>query len=749
MNRRFGSEPVRARGRRLASGIAGLDGLIGGGLLEGSAAVLAGPASTGKTWFSLQFLRAGYLRGEAALYLCLGRDRNDRDPLHLPEPFAKMVADGAIALRRERLNRALAPWLGPVLDELPTGARVALELGADVRELSARELAWVADAERLLSERGVTSLITVRAANAEPQLIEQLGRLAPGASALFAVELRSSEWGLERQLLTASVKGVAVPSRFYPLELGAEGLSLSSDASAPPLREEAENAPLYIGAPPYLQGELKRLYVQRLRRHLASSGAPGLRALHGRPFFSQLFSELYAPRSDFGAVLVSEPGIVRHLADKGLLMELEDVFPEHNDLFIDKALRRSIFFGHLYAAPQHVSLRLLFYRKDLLKKHGLKPPRTWAELESQAQYVVRAERNPELSGLLFEYRPSVRFGLLLEHVWASGEDLYGERGSFVFNARRVSEVVARLRRLVDENKLSRLSMTPSEHWDVYQQFFAGKAVFLHHWSDGLRLIFERGSQARERFGWCVLPTTEGAPRGYALAAGVSYVVPKNTRQPELARLAVRRLMEPEFLGKNEVEFGWPFPAFTRLYDDSRVLAAHPYYAEGHDLLSQTRLLEEAPYIGGDPFEWSRIAAEAMGLAFKALRPDSLEPDEVAALLERGFSKLLPKPSYSGLVTRAVELVDRELSESLTGELLARRLGVSRPYLAAIFRRETGHTLHDYVTERRVTRAKELLQHSELGIGEIASRLGFKTIFHFSRVFKEQTGQSPRKFRNQR
>ncbi len=748
MNRRFGSE-ARARGKRLASGIAGLDGLVGGGLLEGSAAVLAGPASTGKTWFSLQFLRAGHLRGEAALYLCLGRERNDRDPLHLPEPFAKLIAEGAVSLRRERLNRALAPWLGPVVDELPTGARVALELGADVRELSARELAWVADAERLLTERGVTSLITVRAANAEPQLIEQLGRLAPGASALFAIELRSSEWGLERQLLTASVKGVAVPSRFYPLELGAEGLSLASDASAPPLREEPESAPLYIGAPPYLQGELKRLYVQRLRRHLTSSGAPGLRALHGRPFFSQLFSELYAPRSDFGAVLVSEPGIVRHLADKGLLMELEDVFPEHNDLFIDKALRRSIFFGHLYAAPQHVSMRLLFYRKDLLKKHGLKPPRTWAELESQAQYVVRAERNPELSGLLFEYRPSVRFGLLLEHVWASGEDLYGERGSFVFNARRVSEAVARLRRLVDESKLSRLSMTPSEHWDSYQQFFAGKAVFLHHWSDGLRLIFERGSQARERFGWCVLPTADGAQRGYALAAGVSYVVPKNTRQPELARLAVRRLMEPEFLGKNEVEFGWPFPAFTRLYDDSRVLAAHPYYAEGHDLLSQTRLLEEAPYIGGDPFEWSRIAAEAMGLAFKALRPDAFEPDEVAALLERGFSKLLPKPSYSGLVTRAVELVDRELAESLTGELLARRLGVSRPYLAAIFRRETGHTLHDYVTERRVTRAKELLQHSELGVGEIASRLGFKTIFHFSRVFKEQTGQSPRKFRNQR
>jgi AraC-like DNA-binding protein/ABC-type glycerol-3-phosphate transport system substrate-binding protein/KaiC/GvpD/RAD55 family RecA-like ATPase len=749
VDRRFGSEPARARDRRVTSGVTGLDGLLGGGFLEGSCAVLAGPASTGKTWFTFHFLRAASLRGEAALYVHLSREHNEREALHLPEPFAKAVSESAIALRRDRLNRALSPWLGALLDELPQGARVALELAADVRELSARELGWIADAERLLSERGVTSLITVRAANAEPELIEKLGRLAPGAGSLLAVELRSSEWGLERQLLVASVKGAAVPSRYYPLDLGPDGLGISGDSTAPASRDEPEAPPLYIGAPPYLQGELKRLYVQRLRRHLASSGAPGLRALHGRPFFSQLFSELYAPRSDFGAVLVSEPGIVRHLADKGLLMELEDVFPEHNDLFIDKALRRSIFFGHLYAAPQHVSMRLLFYRRDLLKKHGLEPPRTWAELESQAKYVVRAERNPELSGLLFEYRPAVRFGLLLEHVWASGEDLYGERGGFTFNSKRVSEALARLRRLVDENKLSRLCMTPSEHWDVYQQFFGGKAVFLHHWSDGLRLIFERGKEARERFGWCVLPTAEGSQRGYALAAGVSYVVPKNTRQPELARLAMRRLMEPEFLARNEIEFGWPFPAFARLYEEARVLEAHPYYAEGHELLSQTRLLEEAPYIEGDPFEWSRVAAEAMGLSFKALRPDALEPEAVAALMEKGFSRLLPKPTYSGLVTRAVELVDRELAESLTGEMVAGRLGVSRPYLAAIFRRETGHTLHDYVTDRRVTRAKELLQHSELGIGEIATRLGFKTIFHFSRLFKDKTGHSPRKFRNQR
>jgi AraC-like DNA-binding protein len=391
---------------------------------------------------------------------------------------------------------------------------------------------------------------------------------------------------------------------------------------------------------------------------------------------------------------------------------------------------------------------VLFYRADLLRKHGLSPPRTWDELESQASYVLRQERDPELSGLTFEYRPSVRLGMLLDHVWASGDDLYtGQVGGFRFNRERVVDALSRIRRLVDETGYSRLVLTPSEHWDAFQRFFAGKSLFLHHWSDGLRLIHERGKEARKRFGWCRLPTTTAGVSGHALAAGVSYVVPKNTRQPAAARNAVRRLTEPEYLARMEPQFGWPFPASALLYDDARVAEAHPFYSQAHELLAHSRLLEEAPYLAGDPFEWTRVAGEALARGLRALRRDALEPAQVAELLEQGLGNLLAKPAYIGLAARAAELIERELGASLNGSELARRLGVSRPHLAATFRRSTGQTLHGYVTERRVTRARELLRHSELNVGEVAARLGFKTIFHFSRVFKQETGLSPRQYRN--
>lgn len=729
-------------------GLPGLDELLEGALGSGASVALSGPAQSGKTWLAVQFLLAGAAQGQTLLYARVSARKELREQLPFAQQLGELAERGRFTQLSERLNRPLSSWLVPFVERHSREVRVAIELSCELSQLSPREVAWVGDAQRDLLERGVAALFSLRAPGAEPQVLARLGQVLGDASATFALELRSSEWGLERQLLVAGVRGAQVPSRFHVLELGEAGLRLAPDATPAQETSGEREAPLYIGAPPYLQGAQKRLYVQRLRRHLETADSPGVKSVHGKPFFSQLLGELYAPRTDFGAVLVSEPGVVRHLAEKGLLMALENVFPEHAALFIDKALKQATFFGHLFAVPQHVSVRVLFYRADLLRKHGLAPPRTWDELESHAKYVLRQERDPELSGLTFEYRPSVRLGMLLDHVWASGEDLFtGHVGGFHFNRARVIEALTRLRRLVDESRYARLLLTPSEHWDAFQRFFSGKSLFLHHWSDGLRLIHERGKDARKRFGWCKLPTSTPGVSGHALAAGVSYVVPKNTRQPAAARNAIRRLTEPEYLARMEPQFGWPFPASALLYDDARVVEAHPFYAEAHELLLHSRLLEEAPYLEGDPFEWTRVAGEALGRGLRALRPDALEPAQVAELLEQGLNGLLPKPAYVGLAARAVELIERDLGDALSGEALARRLGVSRPHLAATFRRSTGHTLHGYITERRVTRARELLRHSELNVGEVATRLGFKTIFHFSRVFKQETGLSPRQFRN--
>ena len=75
------------------------------------------------------------------------------------------------------------------------------------------------------------------------------------------------------------------------------------------------------------------------------------------------------------------------------------------------------------------------------------------------------------------------------------------------------------------------------------------------------------------------------------------------------------------------------------------------------------------------------------------------------------------------------------------------LGVSPSYVSRVFRRYTGMALWDYVNSFRIARARELLEHSDMTVTEIAFAAGFNEPAYFSRMFRKFTGKSPRHFRS--
>jgi AraC-like DNA-binding protein/quercetin dioxygenase-like cupin family protein len=81
--------------------------------------------------------------------------------------------------------------------------------------------------------------------------------------------------------------------------------------------------------------------------------------------------------------------------------------------------------------------------------------------------------------------------------------------------------------------------------------------------------------------------------------------------------------------------------------------------------------------------------------------------------------------------------------------LARAAHVSPPHLVRRFREELGVTPMAYVWRRRVAHGVDLLTHTGLPVGDIASRAGFKSVYHFSRRVKEQTGRAPTVLRRER
>ena len=98
-----------------------------------------------------------------------------------------------------------------------------------------------------------------------------------------------------------------------------------------------------------------------------------------------------------------------------------------------------------------------------------------------------------------------------------------------------------------------------------------------------------------------------------------------------------------------------------------------------------------------------------------------------------------------LVARVKERLWAAAERPVTRTELAQAFHRSAAHLNGIFRRHTGVPLLKYHRSLRMARARSLLRGGRLNVGQVAARLGFSTIFHFSAEFKRATGRSPRAY----
>jgi AraC family transcriptional regulator len=96
--------------------------------------------------------------------------------------------------------------------------------------------------------------------------------------------------------------------------------------------------------------------------------------------------------------------------------------------------------------------------------------------------------------------------------------------------------------------------------------------------------------------------------------------------------------------------------------------------------------------------------------------------------------------------RALVFIDTHLDEDLTLPQIAEALGVSPYHFAHAFRRVVGTPPHRYVIHRRIERAKELLDTTDLPLVEIALSVGCAHQSHFSALFHRVTGLTPHSYR---
>lgn len=105
--------------------------------------------------------------------------------------------------------------------------------------------------------------------------------------------------------------------------------------------------------------------------------------------------------------------------------------------------------------------------------------------------------------------------------------------------------------------------------------------------------------------------------------------------------------------------------------------------------------------------------------------------------------------YSPQVERAVLLIETDLSQDLSLRALSEQLNISAGYLSSQFRKETGKTVTEYVSEKRMEYAASLLRESSLQVQTVAQYCGVHDVNYFSKIFKRCYGETPREYRRQR
>ena len=108
-----------------------------------------------------------------------------------------------------------------------------------------------------------------------------------------------------------------------------------------------------------------------------------------------------------------------------------------------------------------------------------------------------------------------------------------------------------------------------------------------------------------------------------------------------------------------------------------------------------------------------------------------------------------KAHHSDVLYKAMQYVKANYREKITLDDVASAIYLSRSYLCKVFKDEMGETLFSYINRIRVEKAKTLILDDSISIADVGGMCGFNDQSYFTKVFKSQTGVSPKKYRERR
>ena len=190
-------------------------------------------------------------------------------------------------------------------------------------------------------------------------------------------------------------------------------------------------------------------------------------------------------------------------------------------------------------------------------------------------------------------------------------------------------------------------------------------------------------------------------------------------------------------------------SFTMLSFESR--ATDPIRNLKNYCIITNTLFRKAAQSGGvHPIHLDALSSDFAKQIETITDPHQVQP--LMAEMFRSYCRLVRDRTvrpYSPTLQKVMLIIDTDITADLSLSALAQQVSVSAGYLSALFRREVGETLTAYVNRRRIENAKKLLRTTRLQIQTVAQHCGIVDVHYFAKMFKKQTGVSPKEYRMKR
>ncbi len=266
-----------------------------------------------------------------------------------------------------------------------------------------------------------------------------------------------------------------------------------------------------------------RVYMHRLPHSTDDQRTFYLTSLASRSRFVDVFKADVIWTAEFAAA-----GLLRDLSSSEALADRSWYQPA--------LLRQATYDGKQYAVPMSLSVGTLFYRLDLLRKHGLRPPRTLKELEQHARKVGQAEG---MDGLHFPAEDYEGLACVFFELYAClGDPVSAVGGKVSLHPGVTRATLEFMHRAVHEVGITPASVLSQTEVESEEAFASGRAVFVRGWHRALPALVRR--LGKDAVGVSAMPASRGP-----LSGGYLLAINRHTDVPRLAEAFVAFLSRPE------------------------------------------------------------------------------------------------------------------------------------------------------------------------------------------------------------